>query len=104
MMMKHPKTYRWAKPRRLIYCLWGSSARRLLCACPRKDFETNITVADNFAHMGDATAGPIFINFGTLCDLHDINNFASFGVNRFKGFYCVKDRKWPFPVLTQYYL
>jgi hypothetical protein len=38
-------------------------------------------------------ATPIMTNFGALGDLSNIINCASFGVDRFKGFYSVKGRK-----------
>jgi hypothetical protein len=100
--MKHSKGTSLSKPRRLDII---SGGRELGVGCARTR-ETNIrkkvTVADNFALMGDAIAWPILIKSGTLGALDDIINCTSPGVERFRGFYSVKDRRSPFSLFKQY--
>ena len=50
--------------------------------------------------MGVATPGPTAINFGTVGDLVNVINRATFGTDRFTGFRSVKGRKMPFCILN----
>jgi hypothetical protein len=47
---------------------------------------------------------PLHRSWSNLANLalDDVIICAKFGVDRFKGSYSVRGRKWPFPILTQY--
>jgi hypothetical protein len=100
--VKPKKAHLWPKPHRLIYNMWGLTPDVGLFTCPRKELEKT--------NNGSRQSHP-YGRRDRLTDLNQIwhtwwsclhNQFANFGIDRFKGFYSVRGRKWPFPILALY--
>ena len=83
--MRPQKAPPWPEPRRLMYNMWGSSARGRLWAYPTSHRETKLRGPYISPIWGAATPQVIIMNFDLLVDLADVINFSNFGIDRMGG-------------------
>jgi hypothetical protein len=95
------KAHPWLKPRRLMYNMWGPSARGWLCTCPRSHLK-KLRQPYISPIWGAATPRPIIMNFGLLDGPANIINCSNFCLDRLEGFCSARCWNWPFPTLSDH--